>query len=95
MTKKIKLKISARLLKKKLRRQPFGAKKRCRFKNNPELITQIDYKNVDFLRKFLTERGKILPARISGNSSRFQRMLAREIRKARTMALLPYTTIQG
>lgn len=95
MTKKIKLKISARLLKKKLRRQPFGAKKRCRFTGNPEMITNIDYKNVDFLKKFLTERGKILPSRISGNSARYQRMLASEIKKARTMALLPYTASQA
>lgn len=92
MTKKIKLKISARLLKKKLRKSPAKAKKRCRFKNNPELINSIDYKNVDFLKRFLTERGKILPSRVSGNSARYQRMIAREIRKARTIALLPYTT---
>ncbi len=90
MTKKIKLKISGRLLKKKTRRQTRGGAKHCRFKNNPEMIAQIDYKNAEFLRGFLTERGKILPARISGNSAHYQRLLAREIRKARTMALVPY-----
>ncbi len=93
MTKKIKLKISARLLKKKLRRQPGGAKKHCRFKGNPEMIENLDYKNVDFIKRFLTERNKILPSRISGNSALYQRMLSKEIRKARTMALLPYTTV--
>ena len=91
MTKKIKLKISARLLKKKVRKGAAKAKKHCRFTNNPEMITQLDYKNATFLKNFLTERGKILPARISGNSCKYQRKLAEQIKKARTMALLPYT----
>lgn len=90
MVKKIKLKVSARLLKKKVRKSPSSAKKRCRFKSNPSLVSEIDYKNVDFLKNFLTERGKILPARISGNSTKYQRMLSTEIKKARIMALLPY-----
>lgn len=91
MTKKIKLKISNRLVKKKTRRNQRSLAKHCRFVNNPELVQQIDYKNADFLRGFLTERGKILPARISGSCSRYQRMLSCEIKKARVMALLPYT----
>lgn len=91
MTKKIKLKISARLQKKRMRRGA-GTKKQCRFTNNPEMAAKIDYKNSDFLRGFLTERGKILPARISGNSNLYQRRLSREIRKARTVGLLPYTS---
>jgi small subunit ribosomal protein S18 len=91
MTKKIKLKISNRLIKKKIRRNQRTGAKHCRFINNPDLVQQIDYKNAEFLRGFLTERGKILPSRISGNSARYQRMLAHEIKKARTMALLPYT----
>lgn len=91
MTKKIKLKISARLVKKRPRRSTTNAPKRCRFSGNKEMEFAIDYKNVALLRTFLTERGKILPSRISGNSSKFQRALAREIRKARSMALLPYT----
>lgn len=90
MTKKIKLKISARLLKKKVRKDPSMSRKQCRFTGNPEMIQEIDYKNATFLRKFMTERGKILGARISGNSSKYQRQVAREIKKARTMALLPY-----
>ena len=91
MTKKIKLKISARLLKKKMRKSGFSGKRRCRFTDNPEMIAKLDYKNTDFLRGFLTERGKILPSRISGNSCYYQKKLSREIKTARAMALLPYT----
>ena len=90
MTKKIKLKISARLLKKKFRKKSAGMKKQCRFTNNPDMARDIDYKNVDLLAKFLTERGKILPSRVSGNSSKYQRILSCEIKKARIMALLPF-----
>lgn len=91
MTKKIKLKISARLSKKRFRKQSQGGKKHCRFCSTPELEQRIDYKNAAFLRGFLTERGKILPSRISGNSCLHQRQLSKEIKKARSMALLPYT----
>lgn len=91
MTKKIKLKISARLDKKRPRRTNGTGSKHCRFAASLENQALIDYKNASFLKTFLTERGKILPARISGNSSKWQRRLAQEIRKARTMALLPYT----
>ena len=90
MTKKIKLKISARLLKKKLRKKNASSGKQCRFVNNPELVHELDYKNTDLLSKFLTERGKILPSRISGNSSKYQRLVSKEIKKARVMALLPF-----
>jgi small subunit ribosomal protein S18 len=93
MTKKIKLKMSSRLLKKRSRRGSFGAKKNCRFTANPELALQIDYKNPYFLRNFLSERGKITPARISGNATRFQRKIANEVKKARIMALLPYGSL--
>ncbi|MBN2266960.1 MAG: 30S ribosomal protein S18 [Candidatus Babeliaceae bacterium] len=90
MVKKPKLKISTRLLRKKARRSTFGTKKHCRFSSNPELAASLDYKNVPLLKTFLTERGKILPSRISGNSAFYQRRLAREIKKARSMALLPF-----
>lgn len=50
----------------------------------------IDWKDVDFLRRFVPERGKILPRRISGVSAKDQRRIARAIKRARTMALLPY-----
>ncbi len=90
MTKKIKLKISARLFKKKTRRTTYGGSKQCRFCGNAEQFRGIDYKNASFLRGFLTERGKILPSRISGNCSLHQRRLAKEVRKSRCMSLLPY-----
>ena len=91
MTKKIKLKISARLFKKKTRRTTYGGAKQCRFCGSADQSLGIDYKNSSFLRGFLTERGKILPSRISGNCSLHQRKLAREVRKSRCMALLPYS----
>jgi len=94
MVKRTKLKMSSRLLKKRSRKTGFGGKKQCRFTENPELVAQIDYKNASFLRGFLTERGKILPARISGTAARYQRMLSTEIKKARIMALLPFTGVQ-
>jgi small subunit ribosomal protein S18 len=89
MTKKIKLKISSRLLKKHTRKNGY-AQKSCRFCGSDEQAQLIDYKNAGFLRHFLTERGKILPSRISGACCLHQRLLAREVKKARTMALLPY-----
>lgn len=92
MTKKIKLKISARLIKKRTRRGQGAGGKHCRFCVSLEQLSQLDYKNTMLLRSFLTERGKILPARISGNCSRHQRYMGQEIKKARVMALLPYTT---
>ena len=91
MARKVKLKVSPRLLKKRARRSSFSVRKSCRFTTNPELVKLIDYKNSDFLKNFLTERGKILPSRISGNCAKYQRMLASEIKKARIMGLLRYT----
>lgn len=90
MTKRVKLKLSARLLKKKTRKKSFSLAKHCRFCSSPEHEMQLDYKNANMLKGFLTERGKILPLRISGNCSYHQRALARAIKKARTMALVPY-----
>jgi len=91
MTKKIKLKMSARLLKKRPRRSSGSSKKRCRFCDNQEQLLNLDYKNATFLRGFMTERGKILGSRISGMCCRHQRDMAQAIKKARTMALVPYT----
>ena len=54
-------------------------------------MNDIDYKNSTFLKGFLTERGKILPSRISGICARHQRTVSGEIRKSRVMALLPYS----
>lgn len=90
---KLKLKMSSRLVKKKMRKQGYLTKKQCRFSNNPELAAALDYKNADLLRNFLTERGKILPSRVSGTSAFYQRRLAQQIKLARTMALLPYCSM--
>lgn len=65
-------------------------KKYCRFKKNG--IKYIDYKDADFLIKFLNEQGKLLPRRLSGNSLKFQRKISTAVKKARHLALLPYTT---
>jgi small subunit ribosomal protein S18 len=65
-------------------------KKYCRFKKMG--IRYIDYKDAEFLKKFLNEQGKMLPRRITGNSLKFQRKVAHAIKKARQMALLPYVT---
>ncbi|MHC0039359.1 30S ribosomal protein S18 [Pseudoneobacillus sp. C159] len=55
-------------------------------------ITKIDYKEVDLLKKFISERGKILPRRVTGTSAKYQRKLTIAIKRARQMALLPYVT---
>ena len=52
----------------------------------------IDYKDIELLRKFITERGKILPRRITGTSLKFQRRIAQAVKRARHIALLPYVT---
>jgi len=62
--------------------------KYCRFKKMG--IKYIDYKDPDFLMRFLNEQGKILPRRITGNSLKFQRRLAVAVKRARQIALLPY-----
>ncbi len=54
-------------------------------------VDKIDYKDVNKLKKYITERGKILPRRISGNCARHQRQLTITIKRARNVALLPYT----
>ena len=54
-------------------------------------IDSIDYKELGRLRKFITERGKILPRRISGNCAKHQRQLTVAVKRARSVALLPYT----
>ena len=65
-------------------------KKVCQFCQ--EKATSIDYKDLGKLKKFITERGKILPRRITGACAKHQRMVTRAIKRARTIALLPYTT---
>lgn len=63
-------------------------RKVCYFTANG--ITHIDYKDVDLLKKFISERGKILPRRVTGTSAKYQRMLTKAIKRARQVALLPY-----
>ncbi|MBB5149609.1 MULTISPECIES: 30S ribosomal protein S18 [Bacillales] len=67
-----------------------GRKRRkvCYFTSNN--ITHIDYKDVDLLKKFISERGKILPRRVTGTSAKYQRKLTTAIKRARIMALLPF-----
>lgn len=55
-------------------------------------ITHIDYKDVDLLKKFISERGKILPRRVTGTNAKYQRKLTIAIKRSRTMALLPYVS---
>lgn len=63
-------------------------KKYCRFKKSG--IKYIDYKDPDFLMKFINEQGKMLPRRLTGNSLKYQRKVAVAIKRARHLALLPY-----
>ena len=65
-------------------------KKYCRFKKNK--IKFVDYKDPEFLKKFLNEQGKILPRRITGTSLKYQRKVAQAVKRARHLALLPYVT---
>ncbi|HKL85010.1 MAG TPA: 30S ribosomal protein S18 [Treponemataceae bacterium] len=65
----------------------FFRKKVCRFCTQK---TKIDYKDADALRRYTTERGKILPRRITGTCAKHQRRLALEIKRARALAMLPY-----
>jgi small subunit ribosomal protein S18 len=65
-------------------------KKYCRFKKSG--IRYIDYKDPEFLKKFLNEQGKLLPRRITGNSLKFQRRVAQAVKRSRQLALLPYVT---
>ncbi len=65
-------------------------KKYCRFKKNK--IRYIDYKDANFLLRFVNEQGKILPRRITGTSIKYQRKVAQAIKRARHIAILPYVT---
>ena len=66
----------------------FPRKKICRFCSDK--ITDIDYKDIKRLRNLITERGKIIPRRISGNCARHQRQLGTAIKRARNIALMPF-----
>ncbi|MEN8165929.1 MAG: 30S ribosomal protein S18 [Pseudomonadota bacterium] len=67
----------------------FRRKKFCRF--TAEGITEIDYKDLNLLKAYVSESGKIVPSRITGTKPKYQRQLATAIKRARYVALLPYT----
>jgi len=67
----------------------FRRRKFCRF--TAEGVKEIDYKDLQTLKAYITETGKIVPSRITGTNARYQRQLATAIKRARTLALLPYS----
>ncbi|MCE7902142.1 MAG: 30S ribosomal protein S18 [Gammaproteobacteria bacterium PRO9] len=67
----------------------FRRRKFCKF--TAEGVKEIDYKDLETLRAYVTETGKIVPSRITGTKARYQRQLATAVKRARFLALLPYT----
>ncbi len=67
----------------------FRRRKYCRF--TAEGVQEIDYKDLNTLKAYITETGKIVPSRITGTKAKYQRQLATAIKRARFLALLPYT----
>ena len=67
----------------------FRRRKFCRF--TADGVTEIDYKDLETLRNYVTEAGKIVPSRITGTKTHYQRQLATAVKRARYLALLPYT----
>ena len=67
----------------------FRRRKYCRF--TADGITELDYKDVELLKAYITETGKIVPSRITGTKAKYQRQLSKAIKRARYLALLPYT----
>ncbi len=67
----------------------FRRRKFCRF--TAEGVKEIDYKDLDILKQYITETGKIVPSRITGTKAKYQRQLATAVKRARFLALLPYT----
>lgn len=67
----------------------FRRKRYCRF--TADGVDEIDYKDLDMLKEYITETGKIVPSRITGTSAKYQRQLSKAIKRARYVALLPYT----
>ncbi|MGV6818387.1 MAG: 30S ribosomal protein S18 [Thiotrichales bacterium] len=70
----------------------FQRKRFCRF--TAEGVTEIDYKDLETLKQYVTETGKIVPSRITGTKARYQRQLAIAVKRARYLALMPYTDSQ-
>ena len=67
----------------------FRRRKFCRF--TAEGVTEIDYKDLDTLKQYVSETGKIVPSRITGTKAKYQRQVATAVKRARYLALLPYT----
>ncbi|MBI5115803.1 30S ribosomal protein S18 [Candidatus Poribacteria bacterium] len=72
-------------------KKSFGRRKICRFCADKVPAADIDYKDVQRLRHYMTERGKIIPRRISGNCARHQRAICAAVKRARMIALVPFT----
>ena len=70
-------------------REMYKRRRYCRF--SAEGIKEVDYKDIDLLKDFITENGKLIPARITGTKSIYQRQLTTAVKRARFLALLPYT----
>jgi small subunit ribosomal protein S18 len=72
-------------------RQLFKRRKFCRF--TAEKIAEVDYKDLNILKEMVSENGKLIPARITGTKTRYQRQLSVAVKRARFLALLPYTDL--
>jgi small subunit ribosomal protein S18 len=70
-------------------RQQFRRRKFCRF--TAEGVTEIDYKDLNILKQYVGESGKIVPSRITGTKAKYQRQLSTAVKRARFLALLPFT----
>ena len=70
----------------------FRRRRYCRF--TAEGVTEIDYKDLATLKAYITETGKIVPSRITGTKAHYQRQLARAVKRARYIALLPYCDVR-
>lgn len=84
----------AKLKQKRQQQNPlFKRKKFCRF--TAAKVEQVDYKDIDTLKDFVQENGKIMPARLTGTKAHFQRQVDTAIKRARFLALLPYTDLHN
>ena len=75
----------------RLSNRPFFRKKFCKFCSRKK---EINYKDIDTIRRFTTDQGKILPSRVTGNCAKCQRKMSKAIKRARSMAVLPFTSHQ-
>ena len=71
----------------------FKRKKFCRF--TADKVKQIDYKDLEVMKDFIQENGKIMPARLTGTKAKYQRQMSTAIKRARFLALVPYTDLHG